>query len=252
MASGAVWGIDIGQCALEGPAMSRPRRPQEGRRRGVRLHRVSQDPQPARLRPRRIDRRGPEAVPLAELGAGRPGGGVGVGAGGPGAVHQAAAGGGQENPRHRPLRSPAANPLRPERRDLGLPADGRRERGGGIRPGDGDRPVRHEARRRLPRLGPLPEARHRGRHRAAYAAGAVQLPAVRPVGRLAAARRIRSREPARVGGDHLAGHRRDRPGDHQRLSGCGSGASRWAAAISWVWEARRKGSPWRPRSACSP
>ena len=48
-------------------------------------------------------------------------------------------------------------------------------------------------------LGSFPEARHRGRHRSAYAAGLVQLPRLRPDGRLAAARGVRSRESARVG-----------------------------------------------------
>ena len=38
------------------------------------------------------------------------------------------------------------------------------------------------------------------------------------IARPAAAGGIRSGESARIGGGHLAGHRHDRPGDHQRLS----------------------------------
>ncbi len=198
--------------------MSRPRGRRQGHRRSLRLHRIPENPQSTRLRPGRIDRRGVEAVSLAELGAGRSGGRFGLRAGGFGAIHQAAAGRGQENPRHRPLRGPAANPLRPERRHLGLPADGRGERGGGVCPGDRGRPVRHEARRGLPRVGAFPEGRHRGRHRPAYAGGPVQFPLFRPTGHLAVGRGIRSGKPARVGGGRLAGHRRDGPGDLQRLS----------------------------------
>ena len=64
----------------------------------------------------------------------------------PGAVHQAAAGRVQKDPRHRQVRSPAADPLRAGRRGLGLPATGRRQRRRRLRAGDRSRPVRHEAR----------------------------------------------------------------------------------------------------------
>ena len=45
----------------------------------------------------------------------------------------------------------------------------------GLRAGDRDRPVRHEARRRVPRAGSVRQGGHRGRHRAARPAGPVQL-----------------------------------------------------------------------------
>ncbi len=199
----------------EGAALPCRRRTRQDRRRGLRLHRVSEDPQPAWFRCDRVDRRRPEAIPVAELGARRAGGDFGLGAKRAGAVHQVAPGGSQEDSRHRPLRSPPADPLRSERRDLGLSADGRGQRGGGLRPGDGNRPVRHEAGRRLPRPGAVRDGGHRAGYRAAYAAGAVQLRVVRSVGHAALAGRIRPGESARVGGRRVAGHRLDRPGGDQ-------------------------------------
>ena len=50
-------------------------------------------------------------------------------AGGPGEVHQAAAGREEADPRHRQVRGQAADPLRARRGRLGLPADRRRRRG---------------------------------------------------------------------------------------------------------------------------
>ena len=52
--------------------------------------------------------------------------------GGPGQVHQAAAGREEADPRHRQVRGQAADPVRARRGRLGLPAD-RRRRGGRAR-----------------------------------------------------------------------------------------------------------------------
>ena len=49
---------------------------------------------------------------------------------------------------------------------------------------------------------------------------------------LAAAGGVRPRESARVGGHHLDGHRRDRPGDHERFPRLAAEHPAWAAAIS--------------------
>ena len=86
----------------------------------------------------------------------------------------------EEDPRHRPLRSPAADPLRSERRDLGLPADGRRseEEGFALETEVGLFAMKRDQVFRA--LEPFNERRHRGRHRPADAAGALQLPALRP------------------------------------------------------------------------
>ena len=55
-----------------------------------------------------------------------------------------------------------------ERRDLGLPADGRRAGGERVSAGDGDRPVRHEARPGVPRPGAAEPGGDRGRRGAAW------------------------------------------------------------------------------------
>ena len=72
--SGLVWGIDVGQCALKALRCRAGDEPDKIVAEAFDLHRVSQDPQPARRRSGRAGRRGAEAVPLAQFGAGRPGG----------------------------------------------------------------------------------------------------------------------------------------------------------------------------------
>ena len=158
--TGAVWGIDIGQCALKAlrcrATRPRPTKIVADAFDYIEYPKILSQPG---ADPAELIARCAEAVPLAQLGPGRPGGDLRFGPERPGAVHQAAAGRSEEDPRHRPLRSPAADPLRSERRDLGLPADGRRQRGRGLRAGDRDRPVRHETRRGVPRLGAVSRRR---------------------------------------------------------------------------------------------
>ena len=217
MHHGQIWhGVGNRHWAVcpEGDALPGTRRLGQNHGRGVRLHRVSQDTHAAGRRSGRAGRGRIEAVPLAEPGPQRSRGGFRLRAERLGAVHQAAAGGGREDPRYRPLRSPAADSLRPERRDLGLPADGRRQRGIGLRAGNRDRPVRHEARRRLPGARAIRRCGHRSGHRAAFAAGALQLRRIRHATGPAQPRGIRSRRSAGVDRFDFAGHGCDRPRGH--------------------------------------
>ena len=153
------------------------------------------------------------------IGARRQRGDLGPGPKRLGAVHQAAAGRIEEDSRHRQVRSPAADSLRAGRRRLGLPADGRRQRGRRLRAGDRSRSVRDEARPGVSR-----------------AASRSKTPASKSTS--SSSRRWRSttsssstrcricRRPDEYDPDNppesmvvlLAGHRHDRPGHHQRLS----------------------------------
>ena len=110
-----------------------------GRGRGLRLHRVSQDPQPARRRPRGAGPRGAGHLHRPQRRQGLQGRHRGPGPGGAGQVHQAPPGREEADPRHRQVRGQAADPLRARRGRLVLPAD-RRRRGGqrrGVHDGGG-------------------------------------------------------------------------------------------------------------------
>ena len=102
----------------------------------------------------------------------------------------------------------------------------------GLRAGDRNRPVRHEARRRVPALEPFVKA--------GIEVDIVQLAPLAlynyvvfdMLQDLPAAGGIRSRQSAGIGRAGVAGDRRHGPGGDQRLQASGSGACRWAAATS--------------------
>ena len=113
-----VWGIDVGQCGVKAIRL-------QNRRRGIdrdrlRLHRISQDPHPARRRSRSADPRGARAVPVAQCHPRRHGRHCRAGPERSGPLRQAAARRGKEDRRHRPLRGQAADSVSARGSGLGL------------------------------------------------------------------------------------------------------------------------------------
>ena len=142
----AVWGIDIGQCAIKALRCL----PHDEDNHVVAdafdyIEYSKSSASPTPIRPSWCARhwkqflsrnsvRG-DRVAISVLGPKRPG-----------AFHQAAAGRIEEDSRHRQIRGAAANSLRARRRRVGLPADGGRERRRRLRARDRSRPVRDETR----------------------------------------------------------------------------------------------------------
>ena len=173
--SNAVWGIDIGQCALKA-LRCRPHEKDENRMvveafDYIEYPKILTQPEANR---EELIREALRAVRFAQRCGGRQRGDRRARAKRLGAVHQAAAGRAQEDSRHRQVRSPAADSVRAGRRGLGLSAAGR-QRGRRLRARDGSRPVRDEARPGGPGAEAAGRGRHRGRHHPARAAGDLQL-----------------------------------------------------------------------------
>ena len=190
--SNAVWGIDIGQCALKAL------RCRAGDEAGtvtadafdyIEYPKILSQPD---ADPAELVREALRTVPVAQHRARRQGGDLRFGPERPGAVHQAAAGRIEKDSGHRQVRGPAADSLRAGRRRLGLPADGRRQRGRRLRAGDRSRPVRHEARPGVSRAEAVRRSRHRSRRHPAHAADDLQLHGLRSDAGSAAGRSVRS------------------------------------------------------------
>ena len=149
---GAVWGIDIGQCALKAlrcrPHEKEPRRLVVESFDYIEYPKILTQPE---AEPAELIREALETFLSRNELVGDTRRDVGRRPERPDAVHQAAAGRSEEDPRHRQVRSPAADSVLARRRRLGLPAAHRRQRRRWLRAGAGSRPVRDEARSGRPR-----------------------------------------------------------------------------------------------------
>ena len=191
--SNAVWGIDIGQCALKA-LRCRPHE-KDDKRLVVEAFDYIEYPkiltQPEANRDELIREALEQFVSRNDV-TRRPGGDLRVRAKAAWRGSSSCRRSSEEDSRHRQVRSPAADSVRAGRRGLGLPA-ARRQRGRRLRAGDRSRPVRDEARPGGPRAEAARRGRHRGRHHPARAAGDLQLHLLRS----AQGRRRRTIRPIR-------------------------------------------------------
>ena len=230
--SNAVWGIDIGQCALKALRCRAGDEPDVDRRRRVRLHRISQDSQPARRRPGRADPRGARAVPLAQHVRGDR---VAISVSGQSGLARFIKLPPVESKKIPDIvkyeaRQQIPFALEDVVWDYQQMAGGSEEDGFALETEVGLFAMKRDQVFRACK--PFDEA--------GIEVDIVQLTPLAlynyvvfdQMQDLPPADRVRSRQSARIGGRALAGHRHDRPGGHQRLSASGSAAFRWAAATS--------------------
>ena len=190
-----------------------------GHRHRLRLRRASQDPQPARRRPRPADPRGAGKVPVAQQPP--------AATSSPSACPARAAWPASSSCRpSRKRRSPTSSSFEAKQQipfnldevvwDYQKIGSGDRHRR--LRHGDRDRPVRHEARHGQPLLAALQGRQRRGPRRADGAAGPVQLRRLRPARRQGRRRRRRRGRRRQEAVRRRPGHRRRQlqPGHHRR------------------------------------
>ncbi len=216
--SDAIWGIDVGQCALKA---LRCRAHGDGKRLIAEAYDFIEYPKilsqpdadPAALVADAIE----QFISRNDVKGERVAISV-SGQSGLGPIHQASAGRVEEDPRHRQVRGPPADSVRAGRRRVGLPADAGRQRGRWLRTRDRGRLVRDETRSGISRLKAVYERQRGSGYRSAHANLAVQLHPLRSDAEPSAAGRVRPRKSAGKHRGNVDGDRDHGSGGDERVS----------------------------------